>query len=524
MSGPADRNEDASNRKYKSPYTPRQPVPNVQGYGAVQEQRDAHTNAALRPDGDDAGESKLRTVVDSLKSHLHLHGHSKESSQEQLYSAQNRNVEPPDPASGNQQGEEPGDSLMQKPDTRIDQDDDKNTPENLESNINGLNAHEKRKQNKQTERGSHTREVTDPITHLPVIIHDFTADELNAAPESYSRATSILTTKSEKQLSKESEQSNMDRRRMQTLFPPPNFDAMQEEFTAVYQHAVLFGLGSLLFTLLAMVTVWQLGPFRSSSQGHGPWQTTWLKLLIQIMIMIAPVIGIGLGLIWAVREWLGHRVHNIWENQVWEAAGTHEEDNADSPTPESTQWLNSLLASVWSLINPDLFAGLADTLEDVMQASLPKLVRMVSVEDLGQGNEALRLLGIRWLPVGAAHKDVSVNGKIKSKKERESDREVPGGDEVDGNPALASDASSHKERNISHDHLAEEGEKEDVAEGLEAEEGNFVNMELAFSYRASSHGKSMKVRSQNAHLCLAFFLPGGIRLRKYSDVLRLRLY
>ncbi len=33
-----------------------------------------------------------------------------------------------------------------------------------------------------------------------------------------------------------------------------------------------------------------------------------------------------------------------------------------------------------------------------MQASLPKLVRMVSVEDLGQGSESFRILGVRWLP------------------------------------------------------------------------------------------------------------------------------
>ena len=71
---------------------------------------------------------------------------------------------------------------------------------------------------------------------------------------------------------------------------------------------------------------------------------------------------------------------------IWNAAQTREERASESSLPESVQWLNSLLASVWPLINPDLFTSLADTVEDVMQASLPKLVRMISVSDLGQGN------------------------------------------------------------------------------------------------------------------------------------------
>jgi len=34
------------------------------------------------------------------------------------------------------------------------------------------------------------------------------------------------------------------------------------------------------------------------------------------------------------------------------------------------EWMNTLLAVVWGLINPDMFQTVADTLEDVMQASV----------------------------------------------------------------------------------------------------------------------------------------------------------
>ena len=92
---------------------------------------------------------------------------------------------------------------------------------------------------------------------------------------------------------------------------------------------------------------------------------------------------------------------------------------------ETVAWLNALLGSVWPLINPDLFISLADTLEDVMQASLPNVVKMVSVNDVGQGSEAVRILGIKWLPTGAAAQTVTEDGKLQAPSQN-NDRKVPG--------------------------------------------------------------------------------------------------
>ena len=66
------------------------------------------------------------------------------------------------------------------------------------------------------------------------------------------------------------------------------------------------------------------------------------------------------------------------------------------------------------MINPDLFTNISDMLEDVMQASLPKVVHMVSVTDLGQGSEGFRILGVKWLPKGAANRAVDIDGNLKS--------------------------------------------------------------------------------------------------------------
>jgi Ca2+-dependent lipid-binding protein len=122
--------------------------------------------------------------------------------------------------------------------------------------------------------------------------------------------------------------------------------------------------------------------------------------------------------------------------------------------------------------------------QDVMQASLPSMVRMVAVEDIGQGSEALRILGIRWLPTGAAARSVSSDGKLKTPKEEKDDRTVQDGQE--------------------------QLKRQDT---MEAEEGDFVNVEVAFAYRPST-GRGIKSRAKHAHLYLAFYLPGKVKLRK----------
>ena len=45
-----------------------------------------------------------------------------------------------------------------------------------------------------------------------------------------------------------------------------------------------------------------------------------------------------------------------------------------------------------------MFAGVADTLEDVMQASVPGIIESVRVAEINQGNNPLRVLSLRALP------------------------------------------------------------------------------------------------------------------------------
>ena len=67
--------------------------------------------------------------------------------------------------------------------------------------------------------------------------------------------------------------------------------------------------------------------------------------------------------------------------------------------PESVEWLNTAMSLIWGLINPEMFSGVADTLEDVMQASLPGIIENVKVNDISQGmGGAMRVVSLRALP------------------------------------------------------------------------------------------------------------------------------
>lgn len=86
-------------------------------------------------------------------------------------------------------------------------------------------------------------------------------------------------------------------------------------------------------------------------------------------------------------------------------------------------------------------------------------------------------------------------------------------DEKSSNSGEGNPKSKHGESK--GDEQKEEADEENIAEGLEAEKGDFVNVEVAFSYRARTTGaRDLRNKSKNAHLFLAFYLPGGIKFRK----------
>jgi hypothetical protein len=307
---------------------------------------------------------------------------------------------------------------------------------------------------------------------------------------------------------------------MQNVFPPPNFDKAQAELRRTYQFAVTVGLASIVTLVTLVLALWQLLVLpRPASMPSSS-----VHLFVPICLTLVFSAPIGFLIIWSIQGWLGKKVEDIWQDEIWDAARDQEtEDINNRSLPESTQWLNSVLASVWPLINPDLFTSLSDMLEDIMQASLPKMVRMVSVNDLGQGSESFRVLGVRWLPRGAANQTVDIDGNLKPPpNQATNDRAAPGVGEVEDEETsdkvdqdVPRDKEPPKEQ---QEKKQKQEEQEAMAEGLEAEQGDFVSLELALAYRARSSGKSLKLKAKNAHLLLKFYLPGSVSLPVWVEL------
>ncbi|KAJ4420727.1 hypothetical protein N0V82_004166 [Gnomoniopsis sp. IMI 355080] len=157
--------------------------------------------------------------------------------------------------------------------------------------------------------------------------------------------------------------------------------------------------------------------------------------------------------------------------------------------PESVEWLNTAVGLIWGLINPDMFAGMyrstpelprservydlepnrldiavADTLEDVMQASIPGVVENVKVNDISQGSNPLRILSLRALPDSHVQ---DLKDEIRKQQAQTKDPQE-----------LAAD---------------EEG-------------GDFYNLEATVAYHSLPSGSDVSSKAKNMGMQLVFYL------------------
>ncbi|CAG8960338.1 hypothetical protein HYFRA_00012412 [Hymenoscyphus fraxineus] len=545
-----DMEADAARRDYRAPYSHDHPIPTVQGYRQHRDElKDQHQKAedSQHTEEDD---SKVKRAFNAVKSIVH--NEDKQEAEGNPYPTANRNE-------GNEGNEEMGDKdsgipevpsvngndgQSTKQDDNVKSKEDNKKSKKDQQNVSAtekaagqLDPKRKRKDMKHNKRDDGGREVTDPVTHLPLVIRDSTAKDLRRAPENEpgpdegtKRANTGLSSGS----SKDSEQLDRERRDlqdgydgMQKMFPPPAYEDTKVELMKTYQFAFAIATGVALVLGMSLTLL-----FFAVTKGSWGEKAFSKKSLSAIAIFLSLVAGGAFAVITGLQGWLGKKVESIWEDEVWDAARVEEEEfhRTNERLPESVAWMNSLLASVWPLINPDLFASVVDMLEDVMQASLPKVVRMVSIDDLGQGSEAIRILGVRWLPTGAADQSVDEEGNLKEASDKDAnDRGAPGqGEQEDHEKKTREDVDTDASKK-QDEKKQKEAEQQAIREGMEAEQGDFVNMELAFAYRARSSGKSIKSKAKNAHLYLKFYLPGGafvpvwVELRGIIGTMRLRL-
>jgi len=540
-----DFTEEAGRKNYKAPYSRSHPIPTIQKYRENKDQLDDQKKAAENAQHSDEDDSKTKRAFDSVKAIFK--DEDQEKPQGNPYPTANRNTTQADsqpgehdstiPAAPSADNRENEDGQYKGDDTtgstghkdKKSKGDNEKPGQSATEKVSGISdPKEKRKAMKKNERNGGGRVVTDPVTHLPLVIRDSTEKDLKRAPENEpAPGTSTRTatglsgaSKSTDRLNEENDEVQDSYDGMQRVFPPPDFEDAKAELLRTFQFALTIGLSSI--TVLATLVVLLIIGVRSQT-----------RVYVTSAVTIAVASVVGFALTWLVRGWLGKKVESIWDDEVWDAARVEEQElnDTEGKLPESVAWMNGLLSSVWPLINPDLFASIVDMLEDVMQASLPKIIKMVSVDDLGQGSESIRILGIRWLPTGAASQSVDDDGNLKKGNDREAnDRAAPGqGEQEDHENKINHENDTPNEKKDAQQEKQKEEEQQAMREGMEAEQGDFVNMELAFAYRARSSGKSIKSKAQNAHLYLKFYLPGGVfvpvwvELRGMIGTMRLRL-
>lgn len=524
---------DAVDGQHVRPYGGKHQIPTIQGYRQHRKEIEEQYGSPNDNYGNDQGGSRTNRAYQSAKTILKGEDDRQEAdNKNELYPASNYN----DSSRPRRQLEEAGDGHLSQghedgqSGSKSAEQEKNSGMSRTEQAVGSIDPKAKRKAMK---KGKNTggRQVTDPVTHLPITIHDQTEHDLKslqenaAVPGSDHRTTTGVegASKSQDELDAETDELQRSYRGMQKTFPPPNYKDVEKELSSLYQLAItvaVCGISAIAALIVLTTRMVHLG-------------ASWSQVTFGIIFTAVLVAGAA-GLIVGVREWIGRKVSGVWEDETWEAQRREENRsiNDDAELPESVQWLNSVLRNVWPLINPDLFAALIDTLEDVMQASLPKVVRMVSVDDAGQGSEAPRILGIRWLPTGAASQSVDDQGQLRApEKVSQNDRVVAGEGEED-HSTEAQCPTGEEFRNLPQDEQekkTKEQEEQAMRAGMEAEEGDFVNLELALAYRTRSTGRSIASKAKNAHLYLKFYFPGNIvipvwvELRGFVGIMRLRL-
>ncbi|KAI4139575.1 MAG: hypothetical protein LQ341_004169 [Variospora aurantia] len=512
MSVPTDAAEGTSRRSFKAPYSSCHPVPNVRDYEETLQDRQNQTTHEYPKDNDSGSANTVLYVIGAAMDHLLRRGVNPDHHPpgQQLCSSQSRNIEATNRDGRGQISSSRARSYEVAPQSPQENQSNVTDPDNLPNDdIRGRRRHSALSPH----QGQQGREVTDPVTHLPIVVNDWTSAQLGSMREKQVPATCARRNEDGHHGIPKAEQQQITHRRKKLLFLPPRMDTTGQELSSILRTALTAGLIILLGTssLFLVASHWYLTRVRLHREAEQRCGLTYWSLFLITWLFTHGLLGILL--VSGMRFWVEKKTLATWEDVVWDAARTRDEGDSESSVPESVQWLNSFLTSVWPLVNPDLFKSFADTLEDVMQASVPKFVRMISVDDLGQGSEAIRILGIKWLPPGNAQKDVSANGDVQE-----------GGEATENNSGTPKNREKAKDDNGTNPNGGQTS-----LEGHEAEEGDFVNVEMGFSYRASKIGKSMRVKAKNAHLYLVFYLPGGIQfpvwveLRGMVGSMRMRL-
>ncbi|GAO50106.1 hypothetical protein SAICODRAFT_18057 [Saitoella complicata NRRL Y-17804] len=310
-------------------------------------------------------------------------------------------------------------------------------------------------QRKTQDEGSHPREVVDPVTQERVVIEDITADHdytvakdritvpadgafaTGEEPQTIEQAGSRLTRLARRDAKEKRVTPNDNfvelpvelNNKTNILYyplPPPDWEKYNKWVKEWLLQFVIAGLGVALVMLRA------------------GWNPMWAVLLVYVG--------------WTL---MTKKIDEGYDFTTMDTERQRGEVASQGRVPESVEWLNYLLRTLFPLIDPEMFRSSTDLIEDVMQASIPSIIHAVKIADLGQGSTPIRILSMRTLP------DNEMLPNLQPKAPDESSAGAPNEEE---------------------------------------EAGEFVNMEVAFAYRAEPSGADAASKAKNVHLLIHFYL------------------
>ncbi|KAK1248022.1 hypothetical protein MKX07_000910 [Trichoderma sp. CBMAI-0711] len=310
------------------------------------------------------------------------------------------------------------------------------------------------------EKKKGTRTVRDPVTGKDVEIRDADMDfteavenpQLSIPNENLGKHATIAAT---------SQQSGEEYRHAQDVTAPP--DPIQEGSTS--DVPIRSEKTSVLF-------------YKTPSVSYEP---MFANLELRANLLCA---GIFMGIVFFGRLF-GGRMLGLIPLAICVTSGVHlwvkelirqgrdlewasEQDRGETATvnliPESVEWMNTAIGVFWGMINPEMFAGVADTIEDVMAASVPGIIEAVRVAEISQGNNPIRILNMRALP------DSHVQD-IKDEIHKEN------------------------EKKMDEDELA-----------AVSQAGAFYNLEVSLAYHAKPSGADVSSKARNMGMQIVFYL------------------
>ena len=336
-------------RRYKAPYTSHRPIPTIQQYEKEKEHRKTNSNQFVSP----KGKSSRQEDGDAANRYLW--------DEDQVEQNKGASGNGPEEADGSET--RPQSSGKSSSSTKDEQQVTEDTSEALGA---GMSPKQRRKTLGKRKGERAEREVTDPVTHLPVRIHDLQSGDLKKVPENLappgcdSRTRTGLAGKSktDDDLKTEAAEIQKHHRELENLFPTPELDAVKHQLSGIYSRGIVTGL-----TCMAIVAYLCFAMDHLFGDQDG-----WFHFVTGTGLTFGGMAAV-VAVILAIRKWMETKINRIWEEELWHAQRrdakekNKDKDDEDSDTKESTHWLNNMLSSIWPLVNPDLFISLADTLE-----------------------------------------------------------------------------------------------------------------------------------------------------------------